>query len=50
MTWSTGDYYDGDWVNGVRHGKGILSYGRTKYHVTMENDQIKKQVEYKDEL
>ena len=26
MAWSTGDVYDGEWVDGVIEGKGVMVY------------------------
>jgi hypothetical protein len=34
LKWANGDFYEGDFKNGLRHGVGILveQYGRRKYH------------------
>ncbi|HQS56276.1 MAG TPA: hypothetical protein PLK14_14295, partial [Sediminibacterium sp.] len=33
FTWSNGDVYNGDWVNGVPQGKGEMTWQKKEYYI-----------------
>jgi len=40
FTYSSGMYYEGDWVNGYEHGQGTLEKSVIKYSGTWQNGEM----------